>query len=146
MDGSGSQSAKRRKVNHSDDILRFHPNVTTQLSASISDDQEDQCGKSAEFDQDGPFPAARGTGISHRPSPQQSPAVMSPSCGSTKNDTTMLPSPFKLTYVPGLPREDNVDAVRLTDLLGDPLIKEAWQFNFMFDLDFLMCVNLTFTI
>jgi tyrosyl-DNA phosphodiesterase-1 len=137
MDSSESlPSRKRRKVDYSNDILRRHPNLAAQLSANVSDDQEDQCEES-EPGQDETLSSNQRSGTSHR----SSPATMPPSCKSPKNGPVMLPSPFQLTYIPGLPKEDNVDAVRLTDLLGDPLIKEAWQFNYMFDLDFLMCVN-----
>lgn len=50
----------------------------------------------------------------------------------------VLPSPFRLTHIRDLPSHLNVDAVKLSDILGDPLIKECWQFNFLIDLDFLM--------
>lgn len=51
---------------------------------------------------------------------------------------TLIPSPFQLTRVRGLPSEDNVDTVSLHDILGDPLIKEAWIFNYCFDVDWTM--------
>jgi len=51
---------------------------------------------------------------------------------------TVLPSPFRLTHVRDLPAHLNVDSVTLNRILGDPLIKECWQFNFLIDLDFLM--------
>lgn len=47
-------------------------------------------------------------------------------------------SPFQLTKIHDLPATANVDTVTLSDILGDPLIKETWQFNFLFDIDFLM--------
>lgn len=47
-------------------------------------------------------------------------------------------SPIQLTRVERLPGDHNVDTVGLGDLLGDPLIKECWNFNFLFDLDFVM--------
>jgi len=28
--------------------------------------------------------------------------------------------------------------VGLRDILGDPMIRECWQFNYLFDVDFLM--------
>ncbi|OJJ46737.1 hypothetical protein ASPZODRAFT_159535 [Penicilliopsis zonata CBS 506.65] len=51
-----------------------------------------------------------------------------------------ISSPFQLTHIRGFPEEsgNNVDTVRLKDILGDPMIRECWQFNYMFDLDFLM--------
>lgn len=38
---------------------------------------------------------------------------------------------------------ENLDAVQLKDILGDPLIKECWNFNYLFDIDFVMYVTLT---
>lgn len=31
-----------------------------------------------------------------------------------------------------------MDTVRLRDILGDPMIRECWQFNYLHDVDFLM--------
>ncbi|RDL33616.1 Uncharacterized protein BP5553_07984 [Venustampulla echinocandica] len=50
----------------------------------------------------------------------------------------VIPSPFQLTWVRDLPASSNVDAVSLKDILGDPLIAECWEFNYLHDLDFLM--------
>jgi tyrosyl-DNA phosphodiesterase-1 len=50
----------------------------------------------------------------------------------------LVPSPFHLTRIRGLPSSSNVDTVSLKDILGDPMIKECWQFNYMFDIEFLM--------
>jgi tyrosyl-DNA phosphodiesterase 1 len=47
-------------------------------------------------------------------------------------------SPFQLTSITDLPASSNVDAVSLKDILGDPLISECWEFNYLHDLDFLM--------
>jgi tyrosyl-DNA phosphodiesterase-1 len=51
---------------------------------------------------------------------------------------TLMPSPFQLTSIRDLPASSNVDAVSLKDILGDPLIAECWEFNYLHDLDFLM--------
>ncbi|KAJ5150043.1 hypothetical protein N7448_001621 [Penicillium atrosanguineum] len=32
----------------------------------------------------------------------------------------------------------NVDTVKLRDILGDPMIRECWNFNYLFDVDFVM--------
>jgi len=50
----------------------------------------------------------------------------------------VLSSPIQLTHIKDLPEHLNVDSVKLSDILGDPLIRECWQFNFLIDLDFLM--------
>jgi len=60
--------------------------------------------------------------------------------GNTKSvpEPIVIQSPFQLTWVQDLPESSNVDAVSLRDLLGDPLISECWNFNYLHNLDFLM--------
>ncbi len=50
----------------------------------------------------------------------------------------MIPSPVQLSSVDELPTSSNIDTVSLKDILGDPLIKECWLFNYLFDVDFVM--------
>ncbi|EED20610.1 tyrosyl-DNA phosphodiesterase, putative [Talaromyces stipitatus ATCC 10500] len=50
----------------------------------------------------------------------------------------VIPSPFQLTHIRDLPSDKNVDTVQLHDILGDPMIRECWQFNYCFDVDFVM--------
>jgi hypothetical protein len=50
----------------------------------------------------------------------------------------VMKSPFQLTRIKDLPPALNVDTVTLKDILGDPLIAECWEFNYLHDLDFLM--------
>lgn len=47
-------------------------------------------------------------------------------------------SPFQLTWIRDLPESSNKDAVSLRDILGDPMISECWEFNYLHNLDFLM--------
>ncbi|KAK4192732.1 putative tyrosyl-DNA phosphodiesterase [Podospora australis] len=47
-------------------------------------------------------------------------------------------SPFQLTKIKDLPAELNKDTYTLKDILGDPLISECWEFNYLHDIDFLM--------
>lgn len=47
-------------------------------------------------------------------------------------------SPFQLTWIRDLSEAENADAVTLRDLLGDPLIAECWNFNYLHDIDFLV--------
>ncbi|RYO80846.1 hypothetical protein DL766_008961 [Monosporascus sp. MC13-8B] len=53
-------------------------------------------------------------------------------------ERVLIPSPFRLTTIRDLPQESNTDAVSLGDLLGDPLIAECWEFNYLHDVDFLL--------
>jgi tyrosyl-DNA phosphodiesterase-1 len=59
---------------------------------------------------------------------------------SGTSSTNYVLSPFQLTHIQNLAPHQNVDAVQLKDILGDPMIKECWNFNFLFDLDFVMWV------
>lgn len=52
--------------------------------------------------------------------------------------TQYAASPFQLTKIRDLAPYQNVDTVELKDILGNPLIRECWNFNFLFDLDFVM--------
>lgn len=47
-------------------------------------------------------------------------------------------SPFQLTWIRDLPAKANTDAVTLSDILGDPLVAECWDFNYLHDIDFLL--------
>lgn len=51
---------------------------------------------------------------------------------------TCISSPWQLTWIRDLPEELNRDAITLKDLLGDPLISECWQFNYLHDIPFIM--------
>ncbi|KAI0533606.1 tyrosyl-DNA phosphodiesterase [Xylaria digitata] len=57
-----------------------------------------------------------------------------------KKDTvrTRITSPFRLTSIRDLSGACNVGAVPLSDLVGDPLIAQLWDFNYLHDLDFLI--------
>jgi hypothetical protein len=50
----------------------------------------------------------------------------------------MFKSPFQLTTIESLASEMNKDAISLKDILGDPLISECWEFNYLHDIEFLM--------
>lgn len=47
-------------------------------------------------------------------------------------------SPFRLTRIRDLGEEDNADALGLNDIIGDPLIAECWDFNYLHDIEFLL--------
>ncbi|OLN97402.1 putative tyrosyl-DNA phosphodiesterase [Colletotrichum chlorophyti] len=53
-------------------------------------------------------------------------------------ESRRINSPFQLTRIRDLPDTANRDTVTLKDILGDPLIAECWEFNFLHDLHFLM--------
>ena len=55
---------------------------------------------------------------------------------STINKT--IASPFQLTCIRDLPESLNKDTVSLWQLIGDPLIRECWLFDYLFDVDFII--------
>ncbi|KAA8650615.1 hypothetical protein EYZ11_002762 [Aspergillus tanneri] len=58
---------------------------------------------------------------------------------SLSSSPRIVRSPFQLTHIRDLASSaHNGDTVRLRDLLGDPMIRECWQFNYLIDVDFLM--------
>ncbi len=59
-------------------------------------------------------------------------------CLEKKESKKIFKSPFQLTWIRDLPEALNVDAVSLRDILGDPMIAECWEFNYLHDIDFLM--------
>lgn len=56
----------------------------------------------------------------------------------TLSQARSLPSPIQLTRIRDLPSSSNVETISLRDIIGDPMIKECWQFNYLVDLDFIM--------
>ena len=50
----------------------------------------------------------------------------------------IIPSPIQLNHIRDLPAASNIDTLKLSDILSDPLIKECWLFNYLFDIDFVM--------
>ena len=65
-------------------------------------------------------------------------SVNSSSDSSSKSTPCIISSPIHLTRVEELSQANNVDCPSLSDLIGDPLIKECWAFNYLFDVDFLL--------
>ena len=51
----------------------------------------------------------------------------------------VVPSPVQLNFIEELPAISNVNTISLGSILGDPMIKECWLFNYLFDMDFVMC-------
>lgn len=56
----------------------------------------------------------------------------------TPLEAEAVASPIHLTSIRDLPDANNKDALSLHDLIGDPLIKEIWNFNYLHDIDFVM--------
>ncbi|KAL6717276.1 hypothetical protein ACLMJK_005191 [Lecanora helva] len=60
------------------------------------------------------------------------------SATAAKSTSNFAASPFQLNCVRDLPLSNNVDTLKLTDVLGNPMLKECWLFNYLFDIDFVM--------
>ncbi|KAJ9496734.1 hypothetical protein H2202_007808 [Exophiala xenobiotica] len=75
-------------------------------------------------------------GSGPKPGDGDCPGVKQPK--ARQQDVKYLPSPFKLTSIRDLPPSHNIDTISLHDILGNPDIKEAWVFNFRFDVDWMM--------
>ena len=76
--------------------------------------------------------------IKKRRLPDQPISELSNEGTSLASNNHVFNSPFNLTKIKDLPNELNKDTVSLKDILGDPLISECWQFNFLHDVDFMM--------
>ena len=57
---------------------------------------------------------------------------------TTSQPKILFKSPVQLNFIEELPASSNVDCISLGSILGDPMIKECWLFNYLFDLDFVM--------
>ncbi|KAK4197276.1 putative tyrosyl-DNA phosphodiesterase [Triangularia verruculosa] len=57
---------------------------------------------------------------------------------TTSSPVEVIGSPFQLTKIKNLPAGLNEHTYTLNDILGDPLISECWEFNYLHDIDFLM--------
>ena len=51
----------------------------------------------------------------------------------------VIPSPVQLNFIEELPAISNTNTISLGSILGDPMIKECWLFNYLVDMDFVMC-------
>ncbi|KAK6224658.1 tyrosyl-DNA phosphodiesterase [Colletotrichum tabaci] len=71
------------------------------------------------------------------PGPQSLSRAISPPKKRNRHGDRIA-SPFQLTRIRDLPEAANKDTVTLKDILGDPLIAECWEFNFLHDIHFLM--------
>jgi len=135
MSSSNSPPAKRRKISS-------HLGITKSKHPSHDDEPES------------PLRSLRRSitpPSSNRATPQYDARIL-PSTASvvkgevkassdqTQPKTKFIRSPFRLTHIRDLDDESNADTITLNDILRDPMIKECWQFNFLFDIDFIMSV------
>ena len=119
----------------------------SSISRSISPPAKSRSGAST------PQPVSHGTVASQNGGPAQALSSLkeplaapkheidSPSMNPQSQQTPtakLMASPFRLTSIRDLPLSKNIDTISLRDILGNPLIKEAWVFNYCFDVDWLM--------
>lgn len=87
---------------------------------------------------DRPSKRQRTDGDEQASTPDSLSRAISPPRKHQRREARILRSPWQLTWIRDLPEELNQDAVSLKDLLGDPLIRECWEFNYLHDIPFLM--------
>lgn len=64
--------------------------------------------------------------------------IKSTTSSVTGTSINTIPSPMQLNHIGDLPASSNIDTLKLSDILGDPMIKECWLFNYLFNIDFIM--------
>ena len=64
--------------------------------------------------------------------------IAEPPANTETSKPQIIKSPFQLSWIRDAPTSSNVDALSLRDLLGDPLISECWDFNYLHNIDFLL--------
>ncbi|KAI0861681.1 tyrosyl-DNA phosphodiesterase [Xylaria cubensis] len=89
----------------------------------------------ASTDEGDDAPAA---GSTKRATPSSLSHPISPPRKKKAKERIRMASPFRLTTIRDLSDALNIDAVSLNDLIGDPLIAELWDFNYLHDIEFLM--------
>ncbi|KAL2419590.1 hypothetical protein ABEF95_003754 [Exophiala dermatitidis] len=96
--------------------------------------------KSPRDESNGPTTAGRSANQASQPAGKTTDTLPSKGTGITcdRDPVKSIASPFRLTSIRDLPASQNIDTVSLHDILGNPLIKEAWIFNYCFDVDWLM--------
>lgn len=112
-------STKRRRLSNGDGVRDSDDSLPRSLNLPVSPPRR--------RDRTQPSPPSNSNGT-----------VAAPSSTSSDKEVEAFDSPFQLTWIRDLPEVANKDAVTLRDLLGDPLIAECWEFNFLHDIDFLM--------
>lgn len=70
--------------------------------------------------------------------PDEAPDKTQHEAPSSPKPPSKLRSPFQLTRIRDLPPELNQDTVTLPDLIGDPLLSECWEFNYLHSIPFLL--------
>lgn len=78
------------------------------------------------------------TSSPHAKVPEPSPNKFTSPRRTKEEETNYVPSPIQLTSIRDLPPSHNNSTVSLHDLLRDPLLKECWNFNYLFDIDFVL--------
>ncbi|TRX89311.1 hypothetical protein FHL15_009748 [Xylaria flabelliformis] len=81
---------------------------------------------------------AQAAGSTKHATPSSLSHPISPPRKKKAKERMRVASPFRLTTIRDLSDALNVDAVSLNDLIGDPLIAELWDFNYLHDIEFLM--------
>jgi tyrosyl-DNA phosphodiesterase 1 len=86
-----------------------------------------------DFDDTSQQPPTKEEAASEQPAPKHVTLPTTPIA-----DDGILRSPFRLTAISDLDPICNADVVTLSSLIGSPDLSEAWLFDYLFDVDFIM--------
>lgn len=138
MDDGTSPSHKRRRL----DLItqeEAHESTNAKFTATALEETEDPLSQPARLiSLDRSISPPKSNGNSRYVDGAPLLEMTSASGDSESPASITIPSPVQLTRIRDLDVSKNVDTIGLHDILGDPLIKECWQFNYLFDVDFLM--------
>ena len=103
----------------------------------IADDTDSGIKREADPSKESTRPA-----FADKESPSSSGLMMAAPAESSISRIGIVPrvvkSPFQLTRIRDLPADHNQDTVSIGDLICDPMIKEIWLFDYLFDPDWIM--------
>ena len=119
-------SSARRSI--SPPSIRSSANITKQKT-SRSGESVDQSFESSSL---------RSKSVFNEHNDQSSAELLSNTFPRSTLNSYSNPSPVQLSFVKDLPSSANLDTISLHEILGDPLIKECWLFNYCFNVDFMM--------
>lgn len=128
MQSGDMRPAKRQKLDPDEADLKSGSDPDLQSDCSETQSQADTEHNLAEQRDISPPPISRVV------------APTSPGLTSVPVHTAAMTtvSPIHLTRTRDVSAADNIDSISLRDILGGPMIKENWQFNYLHDIDFIM--------
>ncbi|KIW05947.1 uncharacterized protein PV09_03136 [Verruconis gallopava] len=122
-DRAKDEGAKERESSSA--ATKFMPTWT--WPAVLATDKPGKVAKAPSESKTGPAETSRSE-EQGRPTPR----------GGQNPRAKLIASPIQLTRIRDLPPSHNVDTVSLRDILGHPLLKECWQFNYLHSIPWIL--------